>query len=353
MAHGFVRGVWIRVRAAAARFAEVGVAALAVGTLAGLVLDEVRPGAAVHALWMGSTGNPAVDAWLAGAFAAVVLLYSRLAARWPRVTRVGATALGLAVAGVTLAALLRHGSALGDGSLRPAGWAPPLTLVALLLVLPWTVRAASGEVAAPPRMRASFRFGRLVGVGALLAASAIAAMGATDYRAPADAIVVLGARVYADGRPSGALKDRVRTACRLWHAGLAPVLVLSGGRGEGTPVSEPLAMAALALAEGVPEEALLLDESGADTEATVRFAARTGSARGWRNVLVVSHDYHLARIRLLAGREGLAVRTVPAEETQSQSWKTVAFPREVAAYAAAWLSGLAVDGPAEEESCGG
>ena len=53
----------------------------------------------------------------------------------------------------------------------------------------------------------------------------------------------------------------------------------------------------------------------------------------------MSHDYHLARLRLLAAREGLEIRTVPAHETFTSGWKAVAFPREVAAYAAAWVLG--------------
>ncbi|HEX2948824.1 MAG TPA: hypothetical protein VHV83_04545 [Armatimonadota bacterium] len=51
--------------------------------------------------------------------------------------------------------------------------------------------------------------------------------GTTDYRRPADVIVVFGARAYADGEPSTALADRVRTACMLYHAGYAPCLIFS------------------------------------------------------------------------------------------------------------------------------
>jgi hypothetical protein len=57
--------------------------------------------------------------------------------------------------------------------------------------------------------------------------------GKTDYRRSADAIVVLGARAYASGKPSDALADRVRTACELYKEGLAPKLIFSGGPGDG------------------------------------------------------------------------------------------------------------------------
>jgi uncharacterized SAM-binding protein YcdF (DUF218 family) len=95
-------------------------------------------------------------------------------------------------------------------------------------------------------------------------------------------------------------------------------------------------MRRIARAEGVPDEAIVLDETGVDTEASIRCAAALARAKGWGRVLVVSHDYHLARVRLLADRAGLAVRTVPASETCPGGWKIPAFAREVAAYVATW-----------------
>src|SRR4051812_36421967 len=84
--------------------------------------------------------------------------------------------------------------------------------------------------------------------------------GKTDYRRPADIAVVLGARTYADGRPSQALADRVRTACRLYQNGLVAKLIFSGGPGDGE-VHETDAMKHMALGLGVKEEDMLLDKN--------------------------------------------------------------------------------------------
>jgi hypothetical protein len=112
------------------------------------------------------------------------------------------------------------------------------------------------------------------------------------------------------------------------------VVILSGGLWAGA-VSEPQASDSRSTRS--PASALVLDEGGVDTAASVRFAARLARERGWRRVLVVSHDYHLARVRLLAAREGLVVRTVPATETRGpMMWKCTAISREVLAWAAAW-----------------
>src|SRR5437868_14663387 len=70
--------------------------------------------------------------------------------------------------------------------------------------------------------------------------------GKTDYRREADVAVVFGARAYADGRPSDALADRVRTACELYQRGIVKKLLLSGGPGDGL-VSETEAMRRMAL----------------------------------------------------------------------------------------------------------
>jgi hypothetical protein len=80
-----------------------------------------------------------------------------------------------------------------------------------------------------------------LGCVALFPLAQMFCFGKTDYRRPADAIVVLGARAYADGRPSQALADRVRTACRLYHDGLARTLIFSGGPGDGAGAADSAA----------------------------------------------------------------------------------------------------------------
>ncbi len=328
---GFSRG---RARRALAATADAAVAALAVATLLGLGLDAFRPGSALHPHFLASTGSSALDALVAAAFSALVLVPAPLRFRAPRSTRLACVGTGTLVAALAAVGLSRHLGALADGSIRAPGWAPPATLVALLLVVPWTVAAARGRTRAP--RATSGGVAGMLAAGTALLLALIASVGSTDWRAKADAILVLGSKVHADGTPSGSLVDRTRTACALWREGLAPRIVLSGGRDPGAVASEPEAMRRIALAEGVPDEALVLDETGVDTASSVRFTARLARERGWGRVLAVSHDYHLARVRLLAAREGLVVRTVPARETCSGRWKPFAVVREVAAYLAAW-----------------
>jgi uncharacterized SAM-binding protein YcdF (DUF218 family) len=154
--------------------------------------------------------------------------------------------------------------------------------------------------------------------------------GKTDYRRPADAIVVFGARVYADGRPSDALSDRTRTGCRLYLEGLADRIIFSGGPGDGA-VHETECMRRIALDMGVPEDAIALDPDGVNTAATVANTTSAVLGRGARRILAVSHFYHLPRIKLCFSRAGVEAYTVPAQESYVLSKLPHFMLREVAA----------------------
>lgn len=154
--------------------------------------------------------------------------------------------------------------------------------------------------------------------------------GKTDYRRPADAAVVFGARAYADGRPSDALTDRIRTGCDLYREGLVRWLVFSGGPGDGA-VHETEAMRRTAVDLGVPAAAVVLDTGGVNTQATVQNTVPMFRDRGWHRVLAVSHFYHLPRIKMTYQREGVEVYTVPAREFYTLTQMPFFMVREIAA----------------------
>lgn len=140
--------------------------------------------------------------------------------------------------------------------------------------------------------------------------------GMSDYRRPADAAIVLGARAYPDGTLSLPLHDRVQTGIELYRRNLVPRLIFSGGPIEASvTLDETEAMQRAAIAAGVPLNAITRDPLGLNTEATVRntiaIAQRTNSQR----LILVSHFYHLPRIKMTYQRYGVHVLTVPAETT--------------------------------------
>jgi uncharacterized SAM-binding protein YcdF (DUF218 family) len=73
--------------------------------------------------------------------------------------------------------------------------------------------------------------------------------GQRDDRQPADAIVVMGAAQY-DGRPSPVFAARIDHAIDLFRAGVAPQLVVTGGKQEGDRTTEAATARAYAIARG-------------------------------------------------------------------------------------------------------
>jgi len=113
----------------------------------------------------------------------------------------------------------------------------------------------------------------------------------------ADAVIVLGAGLRADGTPSTYLRRRVEGGAELYRAGVAPTVILSGDahdNTDGTRYDEPGAMRAWLLDNdlGVPDEAIVLDREGFNTTATCR---RAHDLYGVRTAVVVTQDYHLRR----------------------------------------------------------
>lgn len=114
--------------------------------------------------------------------------------------------------------------------------------------------------------------------------------------APADAIVVLGHRVEADGRPGPELALRLERGMSLLLDARAPFLVCSGGRDPDEPVSAAESMIRVALAAGVEAHRLLaVPQPRTTLEEAVAFRIDLSGPRRWRRILLVTSDYHVPR----------------------------------------------------------
>ena len=114
----------------------------------------------------------------------------------------------------------------------------------------------------------------------------------------ADAVIVLGAAVWAEGKPSPTLLRRTRHGAALVLSGKAPFLIVTGGIGQHPP-AEAIVMRDIAIQEGVAESAIIVEDRGENTLAS-GFACRTiMRSHGWRRALIVTDDFHVARTRLI------------------------------------------------------
>jgi uncharacterized SAM-binding protein YcdF (DUF218 family) len=160
----------------------------------------------------------------------------------------------------------------------------------------------------------------LVGLGVLTCgvfglAFVVDRFGQRERATRADVVVVLGARVLPGGVPSPALLARIEKAVDLYHQGLAPRLLFSGGVGVNPP-SEASVMRDVAVRLGVPAEACLLEEQSHSTEQNARFSTTLLRSLGARRVVVVSDPYHLLRARQYFRLHGFEVSTSPAFLTE-------------------------------------
>jgi vancomycin permeability regulator SanA len=119
--------------------------------------------------------------------------------------------------------------------------------------------------------------------------------------------LILGAEVYADGRPSPALANRLDVGIELLRLGRVRTLLMSGGNG----TFEVGAMRAYALARGVTSDAILLDASG---ERTFASCLQARDAFQMRRLIVVSQELHMARAVYTCRRLGIDADGVVAPE---------------------------------------
>ncbi|MDQ6796032.1 MAG: YdcF family protein [Chloroflexota bacterium] len=130
------------------------------------------------------------------------------------------------------------------------------------------------------------------------------AQGARDERRPAAAIVVLGAAQF-DGRPSPVFKARLDHAIDLYRAGVAPLLVTTGGNVPGDWTTEAAVARAFAIEQGVPAGAIVFEDRGRNTVESLRAVAALLRGRGIADAVFVSDRSHMLRVLRIARDEGI------------------------------------------------
>src|SRR5262245_61492567 len=135
-----------------------------------------------------------------------------------------------------------------------------------------------------------------------------------DNAKPADAIVVLGAAQY-DGRPSPVLAARLDHALELYDEGVAPTIVVTGGRQPGDRFTEATAGATYLHEHGVPDTAILRETNGRSSWESLAAAGAFLKDRDMTRVVLVSDPYHAARIDDIADEVGLDAVTSPTRSS--------------------------------------
>ena len=148
----------------------------------------------------------------------------------------------------------------------------------------------------------------------------------TDARAY-DCAVVFGAAVWPGGNPSHALSDRTHAAIEAYERGQVSCLVFSGAE-SAYEKHEIDVMLDIAYEREVELEDVELDYYGVNTRETIRHLDKT------RSYLLVSNDFHLARITLAARQLGLMDVRVMKSPYRNARYSRESFfvVREIAAF---------------------
>lgn len=136
-----------------------------------------------------------------------------------------------------------------------------------------------------------------------------------DQRPRADAIVVLGAAQY-DGTPSPVFRARLDHAGKLYEEGVAPLIVVLGGKQEGDRVTEAQAGAAY-LERHLPADRVTGVKSGATTLDSLKKFTGMAEERNLRSIVLVSDPLHLGRAREIAEDLGFETSISASEITTS------------------------------------
>jgi uncharacterized SAM-binding protein YcdF (DUF218 family) len=136
----------------------------------------------------------------------------------------------------------------------------------------------------------------------------------TDETRPVEAIVVMGTAQY-NGRPSPVLRARLDRVVEVWQEGVAPLVVVTGGKQEGDAFTEAEASHDYLVDQGIPDEAIILEDQGHDSWQSLQGVADLLDERGLERVLIVSDGFHLLRLKKMAHDLGLKAYVTAANDS--------------------------------------
>jgi uncharacterized SAM-binding protein YcdF (DUF218 family) len=148
----------------------------------------------------------------------------------------------------------------------------------------------------------------------------------------ADAIVVLGGATDPPLPPRTAVElngaaDRLLYAARLYKAGKAPHVLLSGGSIDwmepGSAGSSPASqMAEIMTFIGLPADALWLEEKSLNTYENAVYSSQILQENGVKRILLVTSALHMPRALALFQHQGLEVIAAPTDFSVTEaSWQ--------------------------------
>lgn len=150
----------------------------------------------------------------------------------------------------------------------------------------------------------------------------------------ASVVMVLGAKVYSDGRPSPFLEARLELARQLYVGGRAEAILVSGDNGQ-QEYNEVDPMREWLIGHGVPSKQVIGDYAGFDTHDS---CVRARRVFGVEALTVVTQAFHVERAVTLCRRAGIDANGVADDSVRRypRPWKTGTLREYAANVKAGW-----------------
>lgn len=150
-----------------------------------------------------------------------------------------------------------------------------------------------------------------------------------------DCLMVLGAKVLSNNQPDLMMRERIDTTLEHLDEGYKHI-ILSGGTVDHKK-AEAEVMRELLGASVISDEQIILEKNSTSTYENFVFSKPIVLEKDCENLDVISHDFHLARVKLVADRLEIPInRLIPAQQQKSNSAQRL--NREYKAFLWYWLA---------------
>jgi len=173
----------------------------------------------------------------------------------------------------------------------------------------------------------------LIFIATAISAVNVYRYGQRDEKRRTDAAIVLGAAAFGSD-PSPVLRERINHAILLYEQGYVGAIIFTGGQGSTGHASEGEISAQYARENGIPEEAILVEDESTNTIENLENAHEIGVDQNMETFLIVSTPSHMKRVMGIVNDLGIEAYSSPTRTIQWINWftKTRAFLREVFLY---------------------
>jgi len=191
-----------------------------------------------------------------------------------------------------------------------------LSAVVIVFLILWTLGASKKFAGAAKVLRRCYIVALSVAFAGFLVLQGLILSSAHTQEADVDALIVLGAGLRGDV-PGRILQTRLDAAISYLETREGVPIIVSGGLGQGAPITEAEAMFNYLRAQGIDENLIWMEGASTNTYENITFSRQVLEDNGVdienATIAVVSNEFHLFRAKLVARNAGLDAIGVAAD----------------------------------------